>query len=169
MAKGETSSGTDQMGEAGTEQGDGRRSWWTPAREEKLKELWNEGRRSAAGIADLLDTTRNAVIGKIHRLGGMTGKKTTTQRERIAPVQPRTWPAIAKRRPGPRPPPPLPAKPPEFLGRKLEELGQQDCHFPKGDWPPFVYCGQPTANGSSYCATHHRLLHGAAVPPRWIG
>ena len=41
---------------------------WTPEREEKLKELWNKG-HTASQIAELLgDTTRNAVIGKAHRL-----------------------------------------------------------------------------------------------------
>jgi len=41
---------------------------WTPEREEKLKELWKKG-HSASQIASILgDTTRNAVIGKAHRL-----------------------------------------------------------------------------------------------------
>ena len=41
---------------------------WTPEREDKLKELWNKG-HTASQIAELLgDTTRNAVIGKAHRL-----------------------------------------------------------------------------------------------------
>ena len=42
---------------------------WTDQRVEQLKTLWNEG-KSASQIADLLgDVTRNAVIGKAHRLG----------------------------------------------------------------------------------------------------
>ena len=41
---------------------------WTPEREEKLKELWKKG-HTASQIATLLgSTTRNAVIGKAHRL-----------------------------------------------------------------------------------------------------
>ena len=41
---------------------------WTPERERKLKELWKKG-HSASQIASMLgDTTRNAVIGKAHRL-----------------------------------------------------------------------------------------------------
>ena len=41
---------------------------WTPEREEKLKTLWKKG-HTASQIANLLgDTTRNAVIGKAHRL-----------------------------------------------------------------------------------------------------
>ena len=41
---------------------------WTPEREEKLKELWKKG-HTASQIASILgETTRNAVIGKAHRL-----------------------------------------------------------------------------------------------------
>ena len=41
---------------------------WTPEREKKLKELWKKG-HTASEIASLLgDTTRNAIIGKAHRL-----------------------------------------------------------------------------------------------------
>ncbi|MGD1924460.1 MAG: GcrA family cell cycle regulator [Paracoccaceae bacterium] len=42
---------------------------WTDERVEKLKELWTEG-MSASQIAKVLGgVTRNAVIGKVHRLG----------------------------------------------------------------------------------------------------
>jgi GcrA cell cycle regulator len=42
---------------------------WTDERVEKLQEMWNEG-LSAAQIAKALGgVTRNAVIGKVHRLG----------------------------------------------------------------------------------------------------
>ena len=41
---------------------------WTIEREKKLRELWKKG-HSASQIANILgETTRNAVIGKAHRL-----------------------------------------------------------------------------------------------------
>ena len=41
---------------------------WTDEKVQKLKELWSKG-HTASQIADALgDTTRNAVIGKAHRL-----------------------------------------------------------------------------------------------------
>ena len=41
---------------------------WTPEKEKKLRELWTKG-HSASQIASMLEgTTRNAVIGKAHRL-----------------------------------------------------------------------------------------------------
>jgi len=52
---------------------------WTEERVETLKKLWSDG-LSARQIADELgDVTRNAVIGKAHRLGLST---------RIMPVKP---------------------------------------------------------------------------------
>ena len=55
---------------------------WTPEREEKLKELWKKG-HTASQIASLLgETTRNAVIGKAHRLNLQTktsSKKTVSK------------------------------------------------------------------------------------------
>ena len=42
---------------------------WTDERIQQLKDLWSQG-LSASEIADILgDITRNAVIGKAHRLG----------------------------------------------------------------------------------------------------
>ena len=41
---------------------------WTPEREKRLNLLWKKG-HSGSEIANILgDTTRNAVIGKAHRL-----------------------------------------------------------------------------------------------------
>ena len=62
---------------------------WTPERENKLRELWKKG-HTASQIAVLIgNTTRNAVIGKAHRLNleaRIVSKKTsvatkTTKRE----------------------------------------------------------------------------------------
>ena len=51
---------------------------WTDARTERLKALWAEG-LPASEIAGLLgEVTRNAVIGKVHRLG-LAGRKTTSR------------------------------------------------------------------------------------------
>ena len=42
---------------------------WTYERVEKLKQLWEEGLTASRIAAELGDVTRNAVIGKAHRLG----------------------------------------------------------------------------------------------------
>ena len=40
---------------------------WTPEREEKLKELWKKG-LTGSEIAKTFNTTRSAILGKVHRL-----------------------------------------------------------------------------------------------------
>ena len=55
---------------------------WTPERNQKLKDLWEKG-HTASQIANMLgNTTRNAVIGKAHRLNlqaRVVSKKTKTK------------------------------------------------------------------------------------------
>lgn len=73
---------------------------WTEERVELLRKLWREG-RSAAQVAAALgpDTTRNAVIGKIHRLGladRSASASTATSAPRMrAPRAPRPQAAAA--------------------------------------------------------------------------
>ena len=51
---------------------------WTDERVDLLKKLWSEG-LSASQIANRLGgVTRNAVIGKVHRLG-LSGRTTTSR------------------------------------------------------------------------------------------
>ena len=71
---------------------------WTDERVELLKKLWSEG-LSASQIAGRLGSvTRNAVIGKVHRLG-LSGRATTS---RMKTHRPRTRMANAKRPVKPR-------------------------------------------------------------------
>ena len=42
---------------------------WTDDRVEILKKLWAEGLSASQIARELGDVTRNAVIGKVHRLG----------------------------------------------------------------------------------------------------
>ncbi len=42
---------------------------WTEERVEKLKTMWAEGKSASQIAKELGDVTRNAVIGKVHRLG----------------------------------------------------------------------------------------------------
>ena len=71
---------------------------WTDERVEKLKELWAEG-ISASQIAKVLGgVTRNAVIGKVHRLG--LSNRTTTEGDSKPAEAPK-----AKAAPAPKPAP----------------------------------------------------------------
>ncbi|TGN61712.1 GcrA cell cycle regulator, partial [Paracoccus liaowanqingii] len=42
---------------------------WTDERVETLKRMWSEGQSASAIAKELGGVTRNAVIGKVHRLG----------------------------------------------------------------------------------------------------
>ena len=54
---------------------------WTPEKEEKLKQLWKKG-HTGSQIANIIgNTTRNAVIGKAHRLN--LESRTTSKRSEI--------------------------------------------------------------------------------------
>jgi len=84
-------------------------SSWSAERVTALKTLWLAG-RSAAEIAKALGgVTRNAVIGKVHRLG-LAGRMEPSAPRRTRAERPRT---SALRRPSPSrpPPPPPPAAP----------------------------------------------------------
>ena len=75
---------------------------WTEQRIETLRKLWGQG-QTASQIAALLGgITRNAVIGKAHRLG-LTGRPSPIKREAGASPQPRrrtAGAAPARRMPG---------------------------------------------------------------------
>ena len=141
------------MGEADDGQDADRRVHWPSAREAQLLELLERRDLSASGIADRLGVTKNAVIGKVHRM-----KMTITRKLPPGPVVARVrvrWPP-AKQRPLPHAvAPPAPIEPAAFLARLIEDIGAGECRYPHGDYPPFLYCAQPTKPGSPYCPFHH--------------
>lgn len=66
---------------------------WTEERVELLKKLWNEGLSASQVAAQLGGVSRNAVIGKVHRLKLSGRGKTTTAAARSKKVN--TTPAAA--------------------------------------------------------------------------
>src|SRR5208283_703746 len=64
---------------------------WTEERVELLRKLWGDGLSAAQVAAELgPGITRNAVIGKIHRLGLAERAKTSSAPRPRAPRTPRT-------------------------------------------------------------------------------
>jgi len=61
---------------------------WTDERVELLKKLWADGLSASQIAAELGGITRNAVIGKVHRLGlaGRATPKLTSTPPWVAPV-----------------------------------------------------------------------------------
>jgi hypothetical protein len=150
---------------------------WTPEREEELARLWREG-VGAGAIAALLGFTRNAVLGKVHRLrrrpGGVMrfeARATTPPKRKPKRVKryvrvPKVKPVVthaAKHKEAKR------AKPDQndFARQKsaipagpltLLELSPTSCRFILGDvkGPLTLFCGRPkdVERGGSYCAEH---------------
>ena len=148
-------------------------SSWSAERVTALKTLWLAG-RSAAEIAKALGgVTRNAVIGKVHRLG-LAGRMEPSAPRRARADRPRT---SAPRRPSPSRPPPPPAAPAvrartpqaapvEAVARVFDgaALTARICHWPVGDpkTADFGYCGAAVIGKGPYCPGHHAV----AYPPR---
>lgn len=168
---------------------------WTDERIEKLKRLWSEG-LSASQIANQLgDVTRNAVIGKIHRLGLAARAKGATpparparprperregqaQRAALAAPQPQVRSgavavgntALDAAREEERTPAPAPAAEVVTLhgGVAFADIGPSMCRWPIGDpaEPDFRMCGRPTPVGQSYCCEHAaRAFHNRGDRP----
>ena len=140
---------------------------WTEERVELLQRLWGQG-YSASQIATQLQAgiTRNAVIGKIHRLAKRTEAKAARVRTgaMAAPV--------ARRRPAPearRMTPPEWALRPHGRPMLVEEpglatcstLAAHMCRWPIGDpdCTDFTFCGKPSDGRRPYCEGHSRLAY----------
>jgi GcrA cell cycle regulator len=95
---------------------------WTDDRVEVLKKMWGEGQSASQIAKELGGVTRNAVIGKVHRLGlsnraGSAGaakaeaKPKTAPKAKVEPkVQPKTEPAVKPVEATAAPKPNLPAR-----------------------------------------------------------
>ena len=103
--------------------------------------------------------TRNAIIGKAHRLCLPPRLKPITQ------PKPKRVYARKRKRKGAGPERivmPKAQQPRAEVGGPITiyQLGYGDCRFPLGPFP-FVFCGQEQQDGSSYCPEHFRICcHG---------
>ncbi|MCA1452174.1 hypothetical protein I6F35_02955 [Bradyrhizobium sp. BRP22] len=133
---------------------------WTAPEIETLIRDWQSG-KSASLIAAELRRSRNAVCGKVHRLGLPLG---ATQRIQMrAPSQSRR-PLLTQ--PIQNDPPGKPHKP-----VRLFNLRSHHCRalLDASNQANPLYCGKPTvwlASGarSSYCAEHHKKFHQRRAP-----
>ena len=137
---------------------------WTDARVETLITLW-EGGLSAAQVARQLGgVTRNAVIGKLHRLGLMGRAKPSAPRrlrpprsasrpprERVRPTAPRLSVASSH----------VAATDEPGLVRDLAALATHICHWPIGDprATDFSFCGHAVVGAGPYCPDHDGRPH----------
>ncbi|MEJ0062318.1 MAG: GcrA family cell cycle regulator [Alphaproteobacteria bacterium] len=147
---------------------------WTEQKIQMLRDMWGNG-FSASDIAKRLGgLTRNAVIGKAHRLK-LSGRPSPIRREdETAPkatgmVRARA-PKKIMMRPGPSMPPPPPPAPVAIVKRSAEAMKsavapikttERQCRWPYGDprSQDFKFCGCHTVEGLPYCPDHARAAY----------
>ena len=131
---------------------------WNEEKVTKLKELWGKG-NTASQIADIIGgISRNAVIGKAHRLNlsakiktraatsnqnfesSIVNKDIKSKRERKNKFKS----LIIEKDFEPENP------------KQLEELDENSCKWPKGhpDEKDFYFCGRSSLKDFSYCKLH---------------
>ena len=143
---------------------------WTDERVATLKKLWLDGLSASQIAKQLGGVTRNAVIGKVHRLG-LSGRAAPSQPARPAFKAPR--PArVAAPAPAPvaprRAPIDAPVAPslPSILRQEspgsatVLTLGAHMCKWPIGDpaTEGFTFCGKGSHDGP-YCDAHAQIAY----------
>lgn len=81
---------------------------WTDERIDRLKTMWEKGMTASQIADDLGGVSRNAVIGKAHRLGLQSRPSPVKANEPVATPAPKAPPAPRIVSPAPPPPPPPP-------------------------------------------------------------
>jgi GcrA cell cycle regulator len=141
---------------------------WTEDRVNLLRKLWAEGLSASQIAKQLTGVTRNAVIGKVHRLG-LAGRATPSRpaKRPVRPARPRVVsPTAPRMRPATSN---LPAviipdlEPLRFEDGKSASvltLNESMCKYPIGDPgdADFAFCGRGACAGP-YCADHARLAY----------
>ncbi len=171
---------------------------WTDERVEALRRLWAEGLSASQIAAQLGGVSRNAVIGKVHRLklsgrGGSTAQ--SAQKKKPAPSQPTVKVArtpqpsrtvttssigatalqadyevhqVVQTRPQMRAIENLLVP----VSRKLMlvQLSERTCKWPNGDplTEDFSFCGNDSAESGPYCAYHSRIAFQPASERRRV-
>ncbi|NRG19657.1 GcrA cell cycle regulator [Rhizobiales bacterium] len=166
---------------------------WTTERVDLLKKLWSDGLSASQIAGELGGVTRNAVIGKVHRLGlsgrakapapqqkarrtvskpaSGTGAGSAPSYSRGGGGAPHTHGATAlKMETTPAPAPVSKEQPvaelvPMAKKATILQLTERTCKWPIGDpsTEDFYFCGNPSDPSVPYCAYHCRMAYQPAT------
>jgi GcrA cell cycle regulator len=161
---------------------------WTDERVEMLKKLWADGLSASQIAGELGGITRNAVIGKVHRLGlsgrAKTPSSSSSPRPRKARAPSHVFRSIRNAMRGNTAlaahavaayeaeiePEPEPLENVIPIGQRCSilELTEEKCHWPIGDpgQADFFFCGGNTVIGLPYCGYHARIAYQPASDRR---
>ena len=138
---------------------------WSEKDDATLRNLWG-GKISASGIAAILNRSKNAVIGRAHRIHLPPRRASPSPRGYIRRNVVRVAKRIERKVSKPKPPTdprkvrkvetPLPE--PVSLRLTLMDLDDNQCRFIAGEPREALYCGHKVQDGSSYCPHHHARL-----------
>lgn len=143
---------------------------WTPELVEKLKDLHAKDLSCSQIAAEMaIGITRNAVIGKLHRLGlTNTRPRTASQRVVVNSTVIKKINRIVRASSNSdkmrliegieTDPPPLRCVEIEPRRLAFADLQPGDCRYPEGEGQ-ITFCGHPKLPKGSYCAAHHALTH----------
>jgi GcrA cell cycle regulator len=161
---------------------------WTDERVEYLKKLWNDGLSASQIAGELGGVTRNAVIGKVHRLG-LSGRakapSISTPRVRKAAPRQQTMRTVSMttmsrgntalaHQVQPVVQYQVETRPMEEvvvpMSRRVQimELKEAMCKWPIGDptQSDFVFCGADCNFGTPYCTYHSSVAYQPASERR---
>ena len=131
---------------------------WNEEKVAKLKELWGKG-NTASQIAEIIGgLSRNAIIGKAHRLN-LSSKIKVRHSSANQNFQSNTDEGVSKKKQG---------RKSRFQSliiekdfepenpKKLEELDESSCKWPVGhpEEKAFYFCGRSSLKDFSYCKLH---------------
>jgi GcrA cell cycle regulator len=153
---------------------------WTDERVELLKKLWQDGLSASQIAAELGGVTRNAVIGKVHRLGlsgrGQPTSSIKRQRRTHSTGVRRVRQMITVGNLALRVDqlPEADARPRRDvvvpIARKLSifQLTEKTCKWPIGDpgQEDFYFCGHDSLDNLPYCEYHAGVAYQAPEPRR---
>jgi GcrA cell cycle regulator len=141
---------------------------WTAERIEQLRHCVVTG-LTCSEIAAEIGVSRNAVIGKIHRLGLSTGRPAGAPAQSCpprasrprAPSQRRLLQLAYVQTPNGAAPIALNAPVESVHPCALTELAERTCRWPLGDpmSADFAYCGNEAITGFTYCVGHARMAY----------
>lgn len=149
---------------------------WSADAIETLRGLWSEG-HSTAEIGRRMGVSKNAVVGKAHRLN-LPARPSPIRRETETSPLARPAAPPQRRAPTPRVPqpmrrleqpvappapvaPPVQVAPPPPVVRSFPRVSTRSCCWPLGEpgTSEFRFCGEGAIPGKPYCPTHASVAY----------